>query len=281
MNPRVSVLLAVYNGEKYIKEAVESILNQSFKDFEFIIVDDGSTDSTAKILNEYKDHRIVRLVNEKNMGLVGSLNKGLHMAKGEFIARMDADDVSKKNRLEKQITFLDENPTVGVLGTYMEQVDENGKILSVFRPPLEHRAILLAMLRTTAIAHATVMMRKKVVLVNGGYDANFPHVEDTELWSRLILKTNFANLPEPLYVRRIHQGSIMDKYSGLQDAKSDEIRNRLLRSVIDDKILREDEIKTILNLRKKDNSIVNKLIQKLKNLLPAPWRHKLRSYLSF
>jgi glycosyltransferase involved in cell wall biosynthesis len=260
---------------------VESILNQSFKDFEFIIVDDGSTDSTAKILNEYKDHRIVRLVNEKNMGLVGSLNKGLHMAKGEFIARMDADDVSKKNRLEKQITFLDENPTVGVLGTYMEQVDENGKILSVFRPPLEHRAILLAMLRTTAIAHATVMMRKKVVLVNGGYDANFPHVEDTELWSRLILKTNFANLPEPLYVRRIHQGSIMDKYSGLQDAKSDEIRNRLLRSVIDDKILREDEIKTILNLRKKDNSIVNKLIQKLKNLLPAPWRHKLRSYLSF
>jgi len=115
--PKVTVLMPVYNGEKYLNEAIDSILGQTFKDFKFLIINDGSTDGTADILKSYKDSRIKVTNNEKNIGLTKSLNKGLKMAKSEYIARMDADDISLPTRLQKQVEFMDSHPKVGVCGT--------------------------------------------------------------------------------------------------------------------------------------------------------------------
>lgn len=277
MNPRISVILSVYNGGKYIKEAVESILNQTFKDFEFIIIDDGSTDTTASVLDSFKDPRIIRLVNKNNIGLVQSLNKGLHVASGEFVARMDADDMSVSDRFEKQIDFLEKHPDVGVLGTAMQQVDAKGKILSVFQSPEKHDDILYRMLFDTALAHATVMMRKDVVMQAGGYDPKFIHVEDTELWSRLILKTKFANLPEALYIRRLHKNSIMNAHSQFQTEQSRIIRDCLFGSITNKKIISEGDIKKIINQKKHEQRFLGKFLRWIKNLLPAILRHRLRA----
>ena len=121
MNPKVTVLMPVYNCEKYLRESIESILNQTFKDFEFLIINDGSSDKSAEIVESYNDNRINFVQNEKNIGLAASLNRGLDIAKGEYIARMDADDISLPERLEKQVRFMETNPQIGICG----QLDKN------------------------------------------------------------------------------------------------------------------------------------------------------------
>lgn len=276
MNPKVSVILSVYNSEKYIKEAILSILTQSYSDFELIIIDDGSTDKTALILDEFNDERIVRTKNDLNLGLIGSLNKGIQLARGEFVARMDADDISELERLAKQVAFLDAHPEVGVLGTGMRQVDRRGRFVSFFTPKEDHRDILHQLLIDTAIAHATVMIRKNLLSDVGGYDLNFPHTEDAELWSRLVMKTSFANLREPLYVRRLHGDSIMSLYGKFQEEQTRKIREKLLDSLIQKGILNADEAARITAIQKKEHSLLKKVESKLKYMIPASIRHKIR-----
>jgi glycosyltransferase involved in cell wall biosynthesis len=144
--PRISVVMSVYNGEKYLRQAIESILQQTYTDFEFIIIDDGSTDSSREIIQSYDDKRIRLVINEQNIGLTKSLNKGIRLAKGEFIARMDADDISLPQRFEKQVAYLDSHPEVGVLGTYANIIDHRGKIINNIIFPTEHETILWTML---------------------------------------------------------------------------------------------------------------------------------------
>jgi glycosyltransferase involved in cell wall biosynthesis len=230
--PVISVIFSVFNGALYLKEAVESILNQTFEDFEFIIVDDGSTDATPKILDMFTDSRIIRLHNEKNLGLVKSLNKALAVARGELIARMDADDISNPERFQKQLVYLKQHPEVGVLGTAMAQVDEQGRSISVLILPLQHELILWQTIFGCAIFHATVMMRRRELVAVGGYDVNFLHTEDIELWSRLLGRTKFANLPEVLYTRRLHPRSIISTQSASQYRNGMIVRQRLLKSIL-------------------------------------------------
>ena len=231
--PLVSVILSVYNGAPYLKEAIESILNQTFIDFEFIIVDDGSIDETPKILDEFTDIRIVSLKNEKNLGLVRSLNKALSLAKGEFIARMDADDISLPERFAKQIAYFKKYPQVGVLGTAISQVDKCGRPISVLIPPIHHNLIFWQMFFGCPIFHPTVMMRQKALDAVGYYDINFTHIEDVELWSRFLLNgIKFANLSEVLHVRRLHNRSIISTQSVIQHQRGIIIRQRLLKSFL-------------------------------------------------
>lgn len=229
--PLVSVIFSVYNGAPYLKEAVASVLNQTFDNFEFIIVDDGSTDATAQILDTFTDNRIIRLRNEKNLGLVQSLNNALALAQGEFIARMDADDISHPDRFQKQLFYLEQHPEIGVLGSAMIQVDEHGQPISTLMPPLKHEAVLWHTLFGCAIFHATVMMRRKELADVGGYDINFLHSEDLDLWSRLFGKTKFANLPEVLYTRRLHRKSVISTQFASQYRNGIVIRQRLLKSI--------------------------------------------------
>lgn len=209
--PRVSVLMSVFNGERFLNSSIESILGQTFTDFEFLILDDGSTDSTWAILEHYadKDARVVLVRNKHNIGLTRSLNKGLNLARGEYLARQDADDISLPNRLKLQVEFLDAHLEVGLLGTAMEIIDENGKILGNRRPPADHESIAAELLvKNNAVGHSTVIARRDALKELGGYDRRLPYAQDYDLWRRLSRKRKIANLPEILVRWRDTPGSI-------------------------------------------------------------------------
>ncbi|MBX4199201.1 glycosyltransferase [Candidatus Parcubacteria bacterium] len=206
--PTISVLMPVYNGERYVAEAIESILSQTYSDFEFIIINDGSTDSTEKIIKSFNDSRIVYIDNGANLGLSKSFNLGIDRARGEFIARMDADDVSEPKRFERQVQFLKKRPHVGIVGSSMSLIDEDGRIRRVYRRQLDHMNIKFASLFSTPIMHPTIMGRTEVFKTHH-YNEGLSNSEDYELWSRLLFEseTHFANIREPLLRYRTYPHS--------------------------------------------------------------------------
>jgi glycosyltransferase involved in cell wall biosynthesis len=200
-DPQVTVLMAVYNGERFLSEALESILNQTFSDFEFLIINDGSVDGTRELLLSYADPRIRVVDNEQNIGLTKSLNRGLAMARGEYVARQDADDRSHPGRLEKQIEFLRRHPEVVLLGTQARTIDERGYVYSRLGElkAVSNVAIKLQLLFGNPFVHtSTMFQRKKVVEEFGGYNAEYRYNQDFELWSRIIANCRVANLPNVL-----------------------------------------------------------------------------------
>jgi GT2 family glycosyltransferase len=205
--PKVTVVMPVYNGEKYLKEAIESILNQTFRDFEFIIIDGGSTDSSTSLLASYqqKDDRI-RVSYQKNQRLVDSLNLGCQLAKGKYMARMDADDVSLPERLAKQVNYLETNPDIGVVGTWVEVIDDNDKPSSIWRLPTAPFMIRWSLIFGNVIVHSSVMMRRDVIAQLGFYRVEDLEAEDYDLWARASLATRVANVPEVLMRYRLWKG---------------------------------------------------------------------------
>lgn len=201
--PKVTVLMPVYNGEKYLGEAIESILNQTFTNFEFLIIDDGSTDNSVEIINSYNDKRIIFVKNDKNLKLPTTLNKGIKLAQGEYIARMDCDDISVPDRLEKQVNYLDNHLDVGICGSRYEVLDEG----IVRELPLDYELIKARLLFHCVIKHPTVMMRKFVLNQNNLYYQNTV-LEDFDLWIRCSKVTKIINLPEPLLKCRYHEEQV-------------------------------------------------------------------------
>jgi hypothetical protein len=206
--PLVSVVMPVYEAEKYLEEAIESILGQTLRDFEFIIVDDGSRDRTAVILARYQqmDGRI-RVYQLENQGMVASLNRGCHLAKGKYIARMDADDVSLPERFQRQVEYLEAHPEIGVLGTWVEEVDEDGTPLGIWRMPTTPALIGWFLMFGNCIAHPSILMRRDIIGRLGFYRGAV--AEDYDLWARAISVTRIVNLPEVLlrYRSRAESGS--------------------------------------------------------------------------
>jgi hypothetical protein len=197
--------MSVFNGEEFLAEAVESILAQTFSDFEFIIIDDGSTDKTAGILAGYskRDARI-RIFSQKNSGRAESLNRGMELAKAPLIARMDADDLSLPSRLKEQVEFLETHPSVGVLSGAYEQIDSSGRLLGTIRLPLDDTDIRAQMLKWNAMCHPAVMMRKDAALASGGYRKPLLDADDYDLWLRISERTQLANLEQVVLKYRIH-----------------------------------------------------------------------------
>ncbi len=209
MSPKISVLMSVYNGQRYLRQAVESILGQTFRDFEFIIVDDGSTDSTGKILAGYDDPRIKCLNNDRNMGLSRSLNRGLDLASGIYIARMDADDVAEPPRLERQKVFLDTNLEIGLCGSNAALIDDGGRDAGKSERPLNDIEIRWRCLTGNPFFHPTVMIRRGVLVDSGlAYDETFETAQDYDLWARVLERTKAANMPERLVRIRAHEHSL-------------------------------------------------------------------------
>jgi glycosyltransferase involved in cell wall biosynthesis len=205
--PKVSVILPVYNCEKYIGEAIKSILNQTLQDFELIIINDGSTDNSLEVIKSITNKsNKVNIIDQENTGLIGALNNGLLAAKGEYIARMDADDISFPHRFELQAKLLDENPIVGVCGTSTESFGAaNGvNIRSSNNDDLQ--SILLFW---PPFSHPTIMFRRSVLEDNNIiYDINFKHCEDFAMWSDLAKVCQFSNVTDVLLKYRVHDEQI-------------------------------------------------------------------------
>jgi len=242
-NPLVSVVLPVYNCEKYIKEAVTSVLEQTYSNLEIIIIDDCSTDKTSEILHSFKDERLIIARNEENLKIAKSLNKGMSLATGKYIARMDADDICHPTRFEKQVAFLEENKDTDILGTNIVFIDDKSKVQGKFvsLPTGKHLTKFL-LSRMSVIAHPTVMMRASVRNdFEDLYKENYPHAEDYELWLRLSKKFNISNLNDYLLWYRIHPNSITQKnYSLAIDSmhRAIEEHNPLKLDEIDPQVMR-------------------------------------------
>lgn len=205
--PKISVIMPAYNAEKYIAEAIDSILGQTFEDFEFIILNDCSKDRTEEIILSYNDPRIVYVKNEENMGVARTLNRGLDLAKGEYIARMDADDISLPERFAKQVAFLEKNSDIAVLSTNLNCFNEDG-ILSPGWVVSDPEQMKIDMLFSCGLAHPSVMMRANVIQNLGGYNPDFNGLEDYELWCRVLEHYNITTLPDILLQYRIHGNQV-------------------------------------------------------------------------
>jgi len=218
---KLTVLMPAFNAEKYLREAMDSILNQSLTDFEFLIIDDGSTDRTLNIINSYRDKRIRLVKNERNMGISATLNKGIELASCDLIARMDADDISLPDRLEKQYIYMNTNPDVPLVFTNIEKITGEGETINTFEANPDYLYFNLTF-HCYGIFHPTVMYRREAVQSVGMYPLT--HSEDFRLWSKLIRKYSFHLIPEILVQYRISGESI--SHSRLFDEyKNDEKLN--------------------------------------------------------
>lgn len=228
-NTKITVLMPVYNGEQYLREAIESILNQTYKEFEFLIINDGSTDSSRNIILSYKDNRIRLINNEKNIGLTKSLNKGIKLANGEFIARMDADDISLPERLRKQLDYMKQNPRVGFCGTWYKNFNNINRIV---KTPQKLENIRVSLFFKNSLGHSTVMIRKEHLLVNGlYYDESMEKAQDYSLWVRLSEYTECYNLPEVLQLYRVYPEQISISSRKSQDNNADHVRLYQLKKI--------------------------------------------------
>lgn len=201
-NPKISVIMSVHNGMPYLKEATESILNQTYKNFEFIVVDDASDDNSLKYLSSIKDKRVKIIRNKKNIGLASSLNRALLLAKGDFIARMDADDISKPKRLEIQLHFLNNHPTTDICGLWVSLINEEGNIIGSKKFPKSDINIKKLLNWRSPIIHPTLMAKKNFFKNLGGYDKDFDMAEDYELLLRAKKNYKMANIPQKLLMWR-------------------------------------------------------------------------------
>ena len=204
--PLVSVVMPVYNSERFLAQAIESILAQTFTDFEFIIVDDCSQDRSVEIIRSFaeNDNRIRFSQLERNLGVADARNHSTMLSSGEYIAVMDCDDVCLPERLGKQVDFLRNNPAIGVLGAGAQVVDEDLDPLYRFDLPEQHALIAFNLFVGSFLIHPTVMMRRELLGSVGGYEPSRRTAVDPELWSRLMWRTRFANLPETLLLYRRH-----------------------------------------------------------------------------
>ena len=221
--PRVSVVTSVYNGEAYVEECIDSILNQTFQDFEYIILNNGSTDRTAEILNHYTDSRI-HIIHQENLGISRSLNKGINLSKSELIARLDADDYALPQRLEKQIAFMEQHPKVVLCGSrFKELVGEN------FSPQKvqfveQDKDIRKTISRFNPFSHSTTMIRKTAFTKIGGYNKNFEYSQDYDLWIRLLNVGEASILKEELVVARLAEQSTSYKNRRKQKLEGLQVR---------------------------------------------------------
>lgn len=209
-HPSISVVMSVFNGKRYLREAVDSILNQTCTDFEFIIIDDGSTDGTAAILDSYIDPRI-RIIRQDNQGLTKSLNRGIQEATGNFIARQDADDRSFPNRLATQTAFLRSHEDITLVGSAVEVINGDGAVLATFRHPTDPEEIRKTIGNYNCFWHGSVMFRRDSFISLGGYDEAFVTAQDYDMWLRFSERYRLANLTEPLYAYRFTADSITVK----------------------------------------------------------------------
>jgi glycosyltransferase involved in cell wall biosynthesis len=206
-NPLVSVLIPTYNSELYIKETLESILNQTYKNLEIVVIDDASIDNTINIVKRYEDKRIRLFINDKNLGISKNMNKGIKLSHGKYLAIMDADDWSYPYRIEEEVKLMEENPKVVLCSGYMDICDENLNIKNRRTYPLTDEEIRRAIVRYDPISHPASMWRMSELLKTGLYSKNFPICRDYDLIVRISEFGKYQNIPKPLIKYRVRKDS--------------------------------------------------------------------------
>jgi hypothetical protein len=266
----ISVVMPAFNEARYVNAAIESILNQTHTHLELIVVDDGSTDETPAHLEAWKkrDDRVV-VLHQNHAGIVEALNLGMRRARGDLVARMDANDLVPRERLSKQAAYLGTHPEVGVVGTWMASMNEEGQPTGqIWRTPALPGEVAWALHFSSAMVHASVMVRRKLVLDAGLYrGGEFTHLEDYDLWARLLKKTKLANLPEVLYFRRELAGGITHREKGTQTVGAREIVRRLVQELLE-RAVSDEELDLIGQLHRR--SVVE--VRPAKDLLLLMYR---------
>lgn len=243
--PKVSVVLPVFNAAGHLAEAIDSILKQTLREYELIIVDDGSVDASPQILRRYADaDSRIRVITQPNRGIVEALNRGCREARGKYIARMDADDISLPSRFEKQYEFLENSPEVGVVGTWYSLIHQGG---GEGQPPTLDGAIRWTMTFHNCICHPSVMMRRELLEALGGYQP-VQHCEDYDLWMRAAKTASLRNLPEVMFRYRISERGVSKRFSEIQN----ENHLKLMRQWTEDVLGREVSEEDVLVLRQAD-----------------------------
>ncbi len=224
--PLVSVIMAAKNVEKYISEAIDSVINQTYKNWELIIVDDGSNDTTLSIIHSYvkNDSRIKIICNEKSVGQAIARNTAVKNSSGDFLAILDADDIAMPDRITGQVHFLENNPNVSAIGGHAEIIDENGKSLGIKRKALNIDAIRFSLLLQNQFIHSAMMIRRDVFNKFGGYDNDFLYAEDYDLWCRIIEKNIILNINKVVSKYRIQPGSV----TKMKDTQRIQLRNNMV-----------------------------------------------------
>jgi len=247
MTPRVSVVMAVHNGGAYLREAIESILAQTWRDFEYIIIDDASTDDSREVINTYRkaDARIRLISNPSNLGLTRSLNVGLKNSLGEYVARQDADDVSLPNRLRRQVEWLDTNSSIGLLGTGYHVIDTQGEVIATERLPCSDVVLRWTSLFHNPLCHTSVMARRVLLNSVGGYDEQWRYGQDYELWTRMLDVSRVGNLNAVLVSYRSHPHAVSAQQARMQQNAADIIAARQIGRLLQ----REIDIATAQHLR--------------------------------
>lgn len=218
-NPKVSILMSVYNGANYISIALDSILHQTLQQFEFIIIDDGSNDRTGEIVSDYakNDVRIKLIRNDQNIGLTRSLNKGLAIACAKYIARQDADDISLPERLEKQSRYLDEHDDIVLIAANFNRIDSKDRLIRRIRQNCESKVIEWFLLFYNYLeGHSQVMFRREAALSVGGYSETYDYAQDYELWTRLLAFGQIKILKDVLIKYRIHANALSKRHTNDQ-----------------------------------------------------------------
>jgi glycosyltransferase involved in cell wall biosynthesis len=229
--PIVSVVMPAFNAAEFLDEAVSSILDQTFRDFEFITINDGSSDDTPSILERYRkaDHR-VHVYHQENQGIIGALNRGCRLARGKYIARMDADDISLPHRLERQVDYIERYPEIGILGTWIYKIGSDGSVVGSWCPSSSGNVLKWKHFFGGSTCHPSVLMRRSVLERIDYYRPGSAPIEDEDLWRRASAITDFGNVPEFLFKYRVWNGST---FQSLQKT-SGEAQINLLRSFISD-----------------------------------------------
>jgi glycosyltransferase involved in cell wall biosynthesis len=248
-HPEVTVLMPVFNAERFLRAAIDSILYQTFTSFELIIINDGSTDRSVDIINSYRDPRIRTIVNAKNSGPVESRNAGLRIARGKYIAPLDADDVCEPQRLERQVSVFEANRKIALLATWGRVIDEYGNMIKEVRPPLNPFLLRWKLLLNNQLIHSSVMFPVSIVRELGGYKSLQPS-EDYDLYSRIIMDHFVLVIPEHLVLWRKHSHGLSCKEVEIQKTAAHEIARRNSESLLKTKIPLEDiqGLRAILSL---------------------------------
>jgi len=227
--PLISVVMPVYNAEKYLKEAIESILNQTYKNFEFILINDASTDSSLEIINQFarKDKRIKFINNQENKGIAETRNIGIKLSKGKYIATHDADDISLKTRFQEQVDFLEKNPKCGVVGSFIKIFNNTKKNnFSIRKYSLKDKELRNKIFYYSPIAQPASMIRKKALDKIGLYNQKYPPAEDLDLWFRIGSFYEFANIQKVLLLYRVSPESQTSSKLKIMEKLTFEIRNK-------------------------------------------------------